>query len=77
MVPDELACRGRDARSRRLPECGAAAEGLEHRVGELISLHWTLAQQLLDDGRQLRLQQRRGMNRRRVIVKDRVQRLDR
>ena len=59
---------------RRSPGSRTAAEGLENRVGHLISLRGTLAEKLLYDGGQLCMHQRRGMNRRWVVVKDRVKR---
>ena len=51
------------------------ATGIENHVGRLKSLRVTLTEKLLYDGGQLCMHQRPGTNRRRVVVKDRVERL--
>ena len=58
-----------------LPYSNEKEEGFENRIAHLISVGGTLAEKLLDDGGQLGMHQRRGVNRRRVVVKDRVERL--
>ncbi len=52
-----------------------AAERLENRVGHLISLRGTLAEELLYDDAQLCVHQGGGMNRGWVVVKDRMERI--
>ena len=68
---------GLSTRLRAIPGSRTAAEGLENRIGRLVSLRGTLPEQLPHNGGQFRAHQRSGMNRRRVIVKDRVERIDR